>query len=216
MTQARASVYDGAPSDLDVAHHETGHALVAVALGYRLHTVTIAPDVSAETLGKVTTLCIGRPDRAQLAADIAHGGREARLRARHAAIGDALFAGAGYAAEALQTQQARVRLPLLLTPVDDLPEGDVRNWNAALYLAAADRWGSAVRGASWCASLLQRYMAARRPLLDDLAALLIRERTVEGEAFRDAVYDSEGRRGVELWAPELLSAWWERRTGGAR
>lgn len=214
MTWWRASVCDGPSSDLDVAHHETGHALIAVALGYRLHTVTIVPDVGAETLGHVSTLCIGRPDRAQLAADIAHGGRETRLRARRAAIGDALFAGAGYAAEALQTRQTRVRLPLVLTP-KALPEGDEKNWNAALHLAAGDVWGSAYRGATWCTSLLQRYMAARRPLLDDLAALLIRERTVEGDAFDSAVWESAHRYGFDLWPPELFTSWWKR-SGGTR
>lgn len=209
MTDSR----DNDATDDEIAFHEAGHALVTLAQGGRIEYVTIEPD--AERLGHVrySHLHHHLPTLvARLRRD-----RMARWSARSHLLDRARFAAAGPVAEGLRRG---VTSPpgwgvggavLWDAPSGAIPDtygSDVENIYAAFRFIAGDTCASV--GYEWrLLRELRAYFNARREVLRDLAVMLLRERTIPGEAVTAAVWQLCERRGVSPYDPLVCRSWWK-------
>lgn len=201
------------PTAEEVAVHEIGHALMMIALGRRVVSVTIEP--VADYLGRVTSRVFAQDFRT-LAPMMHQGDVSARRFARGALVNLARVAGAGPVAEAMWRGAAVGWSPggviFWTLPAGEVPDtygDDVLNLYAALHLAS--RSTTAVVGYEWRLwRELRAYFKRRREVLRDLAGMLLLARTLTGEAFLDAARHTCERRGVEIFEPRACGSWWTR------
>lgn len=202
------------PTADEIAFHETGHAMMMTALGYRVTGVTVEP--SEDYLGCVRSLTPNWQGLPALATRMHQGDARSRRFARGGLVNLARVAGAGPVAESLRRGAPVVWSPggalFWARPEGDVPVtygADVPNLYAALQLASRD--SAAVVGYEerlW--RELRAYFKARREVLRDLAVMLLRAGTLTGEAFVDAAFRTCERRGVELFDARACGSWWAR------
>lgn len=206
-----------------IAHHEAGHAVVAVAVGYRVGRVTIVPDAADGSLGMVNWRGLEAGHMEEFARAAESGDPMRRWMGRCGAITRARTALAGPIAEGIYTGSHRWRpwsspvWPEKL-PSRPYPMGfydDEVNAIVATVIAACDT--TALFGYQMRAGReVRRYLTGVWPVVQDVAALLLRKGTVDGDAADGAVRRSSERRGLNLYAPEVIAPWWKAPARGRR
>lgn len=211
MTAAPAYV---PPTREAVAHHEAGHALVMLACGWRLTRVTIDP--TPDALGMVSHRMLEAGDLEAFARGVESGDPVRRWHGRCGAVMQARVSLAGPVAEGIYTGSPAWRAwSRAIIPETDATrphpaqyDDDVTNVLRALEIAAAgtlaflgyqNRLGREVRA----------YLTSNRRIVEDVAALLLREGTAEGEAVRAAAWESAERHGLKVCAPSCYAPWWK-------
>jgi hypothetical protein len=200
------------PTLESVAHHEVGHALVALAVWRRVARVTIV--ATGDALGHMRNDWSPTDSLEFLAAAAESGDPLTRHWARTAAIHRVMVAAAGEVAESMHTG---VRLwspsPFYTSfepsrPYPATYGDDERNASVALCIAATGRFMASFGYAKRAERMLRAHLTPRRGVLADLAGLLLSEHTVDGESFEAAAKASAIRHGVDLRGDELSRSWW--------
>lgn len=201
------------PSREAVAHHEAGHVVAALAVGASIADATIAP--TADALGRVRRSRIlgGMEFHAQ---DVESGDALRRWRGRAACLNEARFAVAGPIAEGIYTGspwwrpwsaavflRARAERPHPVSFGDDVL-GTVRALEIAAegtmaFLGYQNRVGREMRA----------FLADRWRIVEDVAALLLREETVDGDTVEESVWESAERHGLDMFPESIVAPWWK-------
>lgn len=199
-----------------VAHHEAGHVVVAVAAGYEVTRVTIVPDAADGSIGMVNWRGFDAGHMEEFARAAESGDPMRRWMGRCGVITRARAALAGPIAEGIYTGSHRWRpwsnpvmpekLPSRPYPMEFYDD----EVNAIVATIIAARGTTAFFGYQMRAGReVRRYLAGVWPVVQDVAALLLREGTAEGEAVEDATHESAERHGLDIYAENIITPWWK-------
>ena len=56
---------------------------------------------------------------------------------------------------------------------------------------------------------MRAFLADRWRIVEDVAALLLREETVDGDTVEESVWESAERHGLDMFPESIVAPWWK-------